>query len=236
MRLTESRSVAHKGLVPPIRDPFHHHKTNMHKTCYLLILTAVIILPGCASAPKEKSADGITFRRTDKFEKVWIADGFDFSGYNAILMQPVSTTVTPKDDRERERLEMVRHTLTRDIASTIEFKQIVPTFVGKEADLKPDSRALKLENEITEFSAGSMAARVMVGMGAGTPKLRVRGQLADLGTGKPLLIYELDETAPIFGAQWASSRTLQTTAATELAEDVADFLWQVSKRQPIKYK
>lgn len=236
MRLTGSRSVTHKGFVPPIRDLFHHHKTIMHKTCYLLILTAVIILPGCASAPKEKSADGITFRRTDKFEKVWIADGFDFSGYNAILMQPVATTVTPKDDKERERLEMVRHTLTRDFASTIEFKQIVPTFVGKEADLKPDSRALRLENTVTEFSAGSMAARVMVGMGAGTPRLRVRGQLVDKESSKPVLIYELDETAPILGANWQSSRTLQSTAATELAEDVADFFWQVSKKQPIKYK
>jgi hypothetical protein len=127
-------------------------------------------------------------------------------------------------------------TLSKDFASTIEFKRIVPSFVGNEADVKPNSRVLKLDNEITEFSAGSMAARVMVGMGAGTPKLRVRGQVSEAATGKPLLIYELDETAPILGAQWASSRTLQTTAATELAEDVADFLWQVSKREPIKYK
>lgn len=202
----------------------------------LLVLIAVTIVAGCASAPKENSSGGMTYRRTDKLEKVWIADGFDFSGYDAILLRPVHTTITPKDDRERERLEMVRHTLTKDFANTIEFKQIVPTFITKEADLKTNSHALKLENEITEFSAGSMAARVMVGMGAGTPRLRVRGQLADLATGQPLIIYELDETAPIFGAQWASSRTLQTTAATELAEDVADFLWQVAKRQQIKYK
>ena len=167
---------------------------------------------------------------------MWIAEGFDFSGYNAIVMSPVATTVTPKDDKERERLEMVRHTLTRDFASTIEFKQIVPSLVGKEEDLKPDSRALRLENTVTEFSAGSMAARVMVGMGAGTPRLRVRGQLVDKESSKPVLIYELDETAPILGANWQSSRTLQSTAAAELAEDVADFFWQVSKKQPIKYK
>lgn len=208
----------------------------MVKVATLLILIAVTIMSGCASAPKEKSSDSITFKRTDKFEKVWIADGFDFSGFDAILLRPVTTTVAPKNDKDRERLEMLRHSLTRDFASTIEFKKIVPLLVGKEADLKPDSRVLNLENVITEFSAGSMAVRVMVGMGAGTPRLRVRGQLTETTTGKPLLIYELDETAPILGAQGASSRTLQATAASELAEDVADFLWQVSKRQPIKFK
>ena len=208
----------------------------MRKLPNLFVLIAFTIMSGCASAPKEKSGEGITYKRTDKFEKVWIAEGFDFSGYNAIVMSPVATTVTPKDDKERERLEMVRHTLTRDFASTIEFKQIVPSLVRKEEDLKPDSRALRLENTVTEFSAGSMAARVMVGMGAGTPRLRVRGQLVDKESSKPVLIYELDETAPILGANWQSSRTLQSTAATELAEDVADFFWQVSKRQPIKYK
>lgn len=212
-------------------------KTNIRALQVVVALLAAVAVCGCASTEKAaETSDGIKFRRTDKLDKVWIADGFNFVGYDTLLMTPVTTTVTPKNDRERERLEMARHTLTRDFGSALEFKQIVPSFAGKDADVKPGSRALKLENQITEFSAGSTAARVMVGMGAGTPKLRVRGQVIDVASGQPVVIYELDETAPIFGAAWASSRSLQSAAVSELAEDVADFLWQIAKGHPIKHR
>jgi hypothetical protein len=210
---------------------------SIHLIRNLLALAVAALLAGCASTPSEpKSSDGITFRKTDKFEKVWIADGFDFSAYQTLLCNRVTASVTPKDEKERERLELLRQTLSKDLAASLEFKHLVPTFATKDTDITTNANVLKLDNDIVEFSAGSAAARIMVGMGAGTPRLRVKGQLADLATGKPLIIYELDETAPIFGAAYVSSRNLQTAAGSELAEDVAEFLWQVAKHQPIKYK
>jgi hypothetical protein len=39
-----------------------------------------LLFAGCASAPKETqtTSDQTKFKRTDKFDKVWIAEGFDF--------------------------------------------------------------------------------------------------------------------------------------------------------------
>lgn len=208
----------------------------MRLTTYLFSLAAVI-LAGCASSPKEtKATDGIAYKRTDRFDKIWIADGFNFSGYDSLFVTPIKADVEPKDDKGRYRLETAQNLLHKDLAHSLEFKHVVPAVVMRETDLQTNSKALKLENSITEFAAGSVAARVMVGFGAGTPHLRLRGQISDMASGKPLLIYDIDETAPILFGHYQSTGSLQTSAALDLVEDISEFLSQVAKNQPIKYK
>ena len=228
-----------KEFVPLTRDPIRQHKTIMHKTCYLLILAAVIILPGCASAPKEKPSKtgGITYKRTETIDKVWIAEGFDFHGYDTIVVEPVvaASAVTPKDDKEKERLEMARQGLQRDLKGAIEFAAIVPN-VAVAAQGGATNKALRLENEILEFSRGSSALRFGVGFGAGSPYLKLRGTIKDGASGNSLLIYELDETGDWFAGGFSSSSTLQRNAGTEMVDDIMNLLTKVARRQPIKYK
>jgi hypothetical protein len=226
--------------VPPIRDPFRYYKIIMHKTCYLLILAAVIILPGCGSAPKEKpsqsaSAGGITYKRTDSIDKVWIAEGFDFGGYDTLVVEPVAAgAVKPKDDKEKERLEMARQSLQRDLKGGIEFAAIVPK-VADAASGGVTNKVLRLESEILEFSRGSTAVRIGIGFGAGAPYLKLRGTVKDGASGNSLVIYELDETGDWFDGI-SSSQTLQRSAGTEMVDDIMKLLTQVARRQPIKYK
>jgi hypothetical protein len=204
----------------------------------LLVLIAVTIVAGCASAPKEKSADatGVTYKRTDAIDKVWIAEGFDFSGYDTLVIEPIAANgVRPKDDKEKERLEFARQSLQRDLKGAIEAAAIVPEVVGA-APASGTNKTLRLENEIVEFSRGSSALRFGVGFGAGSPYMKLRGTVKDGASGKDLLIYALDETADWFASGFSSSRTLQRNAGTELVDDITGLLTQVARRQPIRYK
>lgn len=202
-------------------------------------LLGIAVLAGCSSVPNQTGtgSDAVTYRRTDKLDKVWVAEGFDFSGYEVMLITAVKADgIKPKDVKEEERLEMIRSTLARDLANSVEHKRIVPAVTIKEADLNTASKALKLENTIVEFTRGSSAARYLVGFGAGMPRLRVHGQVTDAATGKRLLEYDIDETADWFASGYASSATLQSHAGAELADDVTEFMWLITKHQPIKYR
>ena len=108
--------------------------------------------------------------------------------------------------------------------------------VLKETDLEPAAKSLKLDNTVTEFAAGSVAARIMVGFGAGTPHLRLRGQIADMTTGKPLLIYDIDEREGEVMGHMTSTGLLQESLAANLVKDISDLLVQIAKHQPIRYK
>lgn len=110
-----------------------------------------------------------------------------------------------------------------------EARRLFPAVVLKEAEVKPGAKTLKLENTIVKFSRGSSALRYGVGFGAGSPYIRIRGQLTELGSNKALFIYEVDETGDWAFAGFTSSRTLQTQAASELADDVANFMGRVAR-------
>jgi hypothetical protein len=131
---------------------------------------------------------------------------------------------------------MIQTTLVRDFANGIESKQIVPEVTTKPGDVNGTNRVLRLDNTIVEFTRGSSAARYTIGFGAGMPRLRVRGQLVDVTSGKPLLEYDIDETADWFGAGFTSSASLQSHAGFELADDVTAFMWAIARHKPIKYR
>ena len=97
------------------------------------------------------------------------------------------------------------------------------------------TRSSPLENTIVKFSRGSTALRYGVGFGAGAPYIRIQGQITEVGSSKPLFIYEVDETGDWAFAGFTSSRTLQSQAASELADDVVAFMARVAKGEKIKY-
>ena len=179
-----------------------------------------------------------TYRRTDKLDKVWLAEGFDFSGYDAVLVEEtgVDASVKPKDEKESERLTLMQGSLSRDFAAAIEVRKLFKTVTTKETQIPAETKALKMQSTVLKFSRGSSAARYGVGFGAGMPYVQVRVAMAEMGTNKPLFECELDERADWFGAGYTGSRTLQAGAAMELADDVAEFMSRVSKHQPVKYK
>ena len=216
-------------------------KPSIPKLHVALMISAIAFAFGCASSDPSRTAkadaDGRVFRKAESLERVWLADGFNFKGYDAVLIAPVTTgNVSPKDDKEAERLSLAQIAIARDFALALEACKLFPSVLTKESDIKPGSKVLKLENAVVKFSRGSTALRVGIGMGAGSPYIRIQGQMTEAGSNKPLFIYEIDETGDWFGATFASSRTLQTQAASELADDVVAFMARVAKGEKIKYR
>jgi len=87
-----------------------------------------------------------------------------------------------------------------------------------------------------QYTRGSSTARYMVGFGAGMPRVRVRGKMTEWGGAKPLCLFEIERAGDWFGSGFTSSKTLQTHAGIELAEDVAAFIAKATKHEKINYR
>ena len=215
-------------------------KTKMSSltTASLAVAAVVTLFSACSSTPATpQKNDGITYRRTDKLDRVWLAEGFDFAGYDAALVPATRVDgVKPKDDLETERLESMQSALGRELANALEGRRIFAAVLTKEADIKEGSKVLRIDNTIIDFTRGSSTARYMVGFGAGMPRVRVRGTITAQGDAKPLCVFEIQRAGDWFGSGFTSSKTLQTQAAIELADDAAAFIARVAKHEKINYR
>ncbi|HYG22926.1 MAG TPA: hypothetical protein VEH04_09100 [Verrucomicrobiae bacterium] len=114
----------------------------------------------------------------------WIADGFDFTGYDALYIAPVKSTATFHDDEKRLH-EWTAGNYVEQLSDFIRARQLFATVVTNESALPANARYLTMENTIVEYSKGGGAARYFAGMyGAGQPVLRVQGRMTDAGQEK----------------------------------------------------
>jgi hypothetical protein len=214
----------------------------------LIILSAtfsVLLFAACASSstsePTKETASTAGkidsgFKRTSKLEKVWVAENFDFNGYDLLHIAPVeSSQIKPRDEKETERLEMIKRSIPKDLAIVLGNKNIFPKVVTESLPA-PDAKALKLQSEIIEFTRGSSAARYTVGFGAGSPRVRLHGIMTEAASGLKVFEFEINETGDWVGAGFTSNKTLQGGASQELAEKVGEFIQKVARHEPIRYK
>jgi hypothetical protein len=81
--------------------------------------------------------------------------------------------------------------------------------------------ALLLTGTITDFEPGSQAARLLVGMGAGTAKLKMHFSFADAATGKEILFTD-HEHKYWFGTLGGSKKTAISRTAEEMVKSLMD--------------
>ena len=133
-----------------------------------------IIDIGKASA----SNGGRTFKNPH-LEKCWIAEGFDFKGYETLYVAPVLSTAKHQPDEEMP-LQVAREYLPVELGRAVAPKKLFANIVTNAADIKPGARTLKLEETITDYSKGGGAARYFAGLyGGGQPVIRVQGVMTD---------------------------------------------------------
>lgn len=189
---------------------------------------------GCSSQPNTyKGGDGLESRETERIERVWVAEGFDFSGYDTILITETKSEAETKDEKEADRMASATRNIPRGLADTIDLKEIVPNVALKQDDVKAGAKLLKLDTTISDFDRGSTGMRVMFGRyGAGRARLTVRGRVVDAETGRPFLIVEDESSGDFFGPTSGGS----SEAVQKLALDWASFLSKVKKQEKIEYK
>ena len=229
-------------------------------------LAAALVLAGCASTGGESStgagaqpsskfklADGRTVDigksspaqggginyKNPHLEKCWLAEGFDFNGYDTLYIAPVlSTAKFHQENPEEVKVhDLAKENLVAELARKINSKKIFNNVVTRESDLKPDVKSLKLENTITEFTKGGGAARYFVGLyGGGQPVLRVQGKMTD--GAKPLFTFEARRSGVSAGARMSGvfmkDEDIQMEDIRSMVLDLTDFMAIIAKKEPLR--
>jgi len=229
-------------------------------------LAAALILAGCASTGGESSTgsgaqpsskfrlgDGRTVDigkpspaggggmnyKNPHLEKCWLADGFDFNGYDTLYIAPVMSTAKfhQENPEEVKVHDLAKENLVAELTRKINSKKIFNNVVTRESDLKPDVKSLKLENTITEFTKGGGAARYFVGLyGGGQPVLRVQGKVTD--GDKPLFTFEARRSGVSAGARMSGvfmkDEDIQMEDIRSMVLDLTDFMAIIAKKEPLR--
>lgn len=204
-----------------------------------LILTA--LLCGCASTSDSKpeaktipGGDGTPYHKHGQIQLAWFAEGFDFSGYDTLLISPTKYTAKERPNEVEMRnwaMQYVPTALERDIRTN----GVFTTVTTRESDVKPGAKVLRLENTIIEYEKGGGGARYWAGLyGGGQPVLKVRGQFIDGEKG--LCKFEAFRHGESVGARFVgaymSDQDIQRKDIDDLGVDMSDFIFRARKHLP----
>ena len=231
----------------------------------LTVLGAALAVAGCSStsdkssgatsasqtSPKAKADDGRTVDigkaspasgggvnyKNPHMEKCWVADGFDFNGYDTLYIAPTLSTAKfdTKNQEEVKVHELAKENLVKELASLISSRKIFANVVTRDSEIKPEAKTLKLENTITEFTKGGGAARYFVGLyGGGQPVLRVQGKMLD--GDKALFAFEARRSGVSAGARmtgvFMKDEDIQIQDIHSMVLDLADFMSVIAGKFP----
>lgn len=167
-------------------------------------------------------------------DKCWIADGFDFNGYDVIYIAPVTSTAKIHDD------EASLQKIAEDNLRTILQRKIVAKgFAGQvtvdEPAVKPGEKVLKISNTIIELGKGSSTGRLFVGLyGGAQPHIKVEGVMTD--GNKTVFTYTMSRSGVSASAHTDGSsmkdEEIQAQDIESLALDLTDFMAAIAGKYP----
>jgi hypothetical protein len=167
-------------------------------------------------------------------DKCWIADGFDFKGYDVLYIAPTLSTAKFHDD-EAAPHKLLLQRLPEELAISLQAKGIFAKVVTDDSEIKPGARVLKLENTILEYSKGGGAARYWVGLyGGGQPMFRVHGIMTD--GDKTVFDFEGRRSGVSGGARlggaFMKDEDIQLQDIRSLVVDLTDLVAAISGKYP----
>jgi hypothetical protein len=207
---------------------------------------ALACLCGCASNSDSTStsqtkaaavgSDGVAYEKHKHIQKAWFAEGFDFTGYDTLLITDTKYAAKERPNEVEMRAWAVQY-LQNSFKDYIRTNHVFANVVTKEADVKPGAKTLRMENTIFEYEKGGGGARYWVGLyGGGQPVLKVRGQFVD--GDKPLCKFEASRSGESAGARlvgaFKSDQDIQTEDIKDLGLDMSDFILRTSKHLSTK--
>ncbi|HZR19252.1 MAG TPA: hypothetical protein VFE51_18335 [Verrucomicrobiae bacterium] len=189
---------------------------------------------------KSGSADGGMRYNNPHLEKgkCWVADGFNFNGYDTLYIAPTLSTAKFPDKPEDTKVhELAKNNLALELSRMIGTRGIFAKVVTQESELKPGAKVLKMENTITEFSKGGGAGRYFGGLyGGGQPVLRVQGRMSD--GEKTMFSYEARRSGTSAGARMGGAfmkdEDIQIEDVRSMALDLSDFMAAIAGKYPPK--
>jgi hypothetical protein len=186
--------------------------------------------------PRSAADNGWSFK-DPHLTRCWIADGFDFKGYETLFLAPTLCTAKYHDDEERPH-QLAMENLVIELNRSLGTRNLFTNLVTNPADVKPGARVLKLENTIVEYSKGGGGARYWVGLyGGGQPVLRVQGVMTD--GDKTVFRFEARRSGGSAGARLTGfamkDEDIQLEDIRSMVVDLTDFISAIAGQyQPIK--
>jgi len=177
---------------------------------------------------------GLTFKEPH-MEKCWIADGFNFTGYDTLYIAPTLSTAKYQPDEEQPH-QIAKQNLPTELGRALSSRGLFANVVYNESDIHTNARVLKLENTITEYSKGGGGARYWVGLyGGGQPVLRVNSKMND--GDKTVFTFEMRRSGVSgearFGGGYMKDVDIQLQDIRSLSLDLSDFMMAIAgKYQP----
>ena len=170
--------------------------------------------------------EGVKLHKDLNIQGVWLADGFNFKGYQTLYLTPIVFAGVERDN-EVDIRAMAMQELPAELVTSLRDTKLFDTVTTKSEDVKAKAKTLKLDNTIIEFSKGSGVARHFGGpFGAGgQPVIKVRGQIYD--GDKLVCVYEIKRSGESFESraygEAISSEDIQRNDIRVLARDLAYF-------------
>lgn len=188
------------------------------------------------SIGRSVAADGGWTFKEPHLEKCWIANDFNFTGYDTLYIAPTLSTAKFHDD-EIALHEATKEKLPVELKRQIEARAIFTNVVTQESEIAPGARVLKLENTITEYSKGGGAARYWAGLyGAGQPVLRVEGKMTT--DGKTVFTFEGRRSGVSGGSRmlggFLKDEDIQIQDIRSMTLDLTDFMAAIAGKYTAK--
>ncbi|MGD0206956.1 MAG: hypothetical protein ABSC89_05045 [Verrucomicrobiota bacterium] len=169
--------------------------------------------------------EGVKLHKDQNIQGVWLADGFNFKGYQTLYIAPTVFAAVERDN-EIDIREMAMQLVPEQLATQLRDTKVFANVTTNSADMKPGTKSLKLENTIIEYSKGSAAGREFGYHIGGQPNIKVRGQIYD--GDKLVCVFEIKRSGVGAEARMSgggmSSEEIQRNDIRVLARDVASFV------------
>lgn len=204
-----------------------------------LSLVALLGLCGCATSGSGSGSNavqpvatvplpaGVSLTRHPHLQAVWVADGFRFSGIDAVVVPAPVFKAVERSNEVNERataIQAIQDALVVALRDSGAFASVVT----RSDEVKAGAKSATLETILVEYEKGGGGARYFAGVyGAGQPVIKVRGHLLD-GSGQPLFVFEArrsgeSASARMFGG-FRSDVEIQAEDIRDLGFDLRDFV------------
>jgi hypothetical protein len=202
---------------------------------FLAALALAVLMWGCASDGGARSytgPEGVSYHQEKDIQGVWLADGFNFSGYDTLFVAEPTSNAESRSDEERKVLETAKRTLRNELAGAFQDTHVFQRIVTSTNDIPAGSKVLTLENNIYQHEKGGGGARFFAGLyGAGQPVIKVAGKMR---SGDQVLFrYDMTRSGESGGAHlgggYMSDENIQAEDIKDLAKDLAAFVERTAK-------
>jgi hypothetical protein len=185
---------------------------------------------------KSTAAEGGLAFKNPHMDKCWIADGFNFAGYDALLIAPTTSTAKIKDD-EKAAQQTAMENMPLELRRAIAAKLVFPTIALNESEYKAGSKILKLETVFIEYAKGGGGARYWAGLyGAGQPMFKVQGKFTD--GSKTVCTFEARRSGSSGGSRivggYMRDEDIQVEDIRSLGIDLSDFVAAIAGKYEAK--